>query len=166
MIIALSISYLSFGSLQKYLLNKNKFDEIIFDENFFIYFETWDLSKRVQKQNKKMYVVKELKFKHYGQQSHAKKFNHAADIFRAYHYTWSKFYYFKKHNGYLIALKKIFPNFRSSLINYFFKFNNDKKLKIENKFRLIAIFDSIFFKKNNPKYRNYNFFAKILEKKN
>lgn len=145
------------------LLNKNKFNREIFDENFFIYFETWDLSKRVQKQNMKMYVIKDLKFKHFGQQSHNSSYDHAADIFRAYHYTWSKFYYFKKHNGYFTALRKIFPNFKRSLFNYYLKFNLNKKLKIENKFRLIAIIESIFLKKNNPEYQNYEFFINLLK---
>ncbi len=145
------------------LLNKNKFTKQIFDENFFIYFETWDLSKRVQRQNMKMYVVKELKFKHFGQQSHERKYDQAADIFRAYHYTWSKFYYFKKHEGYFTALRKVFPNLRRSLLNYYFKFNLNKKLKIENKFRLIAIIDSILLRDNNPKYQDYEFFSKLLK---
>ena len=147
------------------LINKKKFRGKIFDEKFFIYFETWDLSKRLQKEKLKMYVVKELKFNHFGQQSHIQKYNNAADVFRAYHYTWSKFYYFKKHNGYLYAFKKIFPNLRRSLINYIFKNNLSKKLKIENKYRLKAILDSLMLRENNPKFRNYDFFSQLFSKK-
>ena len=39
------------------------------------------------------------------------------------------------------------------------------KSHIENKYRLFAIFDSLLLKENNPKFRNYEYFVNILEKK-
>ncbi len=40
-----------------FIIKKSEFKNIgLFDENIFIYFETWDLSKRVARAGKKMYV--------------------------------------------------------------------------------------------------------------
>ena len=36
-------------------------------------------------------------------------------IFRNWHYCWSKFYYYRKHKNYFIALSKTFQNFKKSI---------------------------------------------------
>ena len=101
------------------LINKQKIKNENFDENFFIYFETMDLSKRLIDKNIKLFACEELTFEHYGGQSHEKKFDFEAQLSRCWHYNWSKFYYFKKHYNYFYALKKTFPNLRRALICYF-----------------------------------------------
>ena len=101
------------------LINKQKIKNENFDENFFIYFETMDLSKRLIDKNIKLFACEELTFEHYGGQSHEKKFDFEAQLSRCWHYNWSKFYYFKKHYNYFYALKKTFPNLRRALISYF-----------------------------------------------
>ena len=45
------------------ILNKNKFaNSRVLDENFFMYFETIDLCKKLLNSKHKMYIIKELKF--------------------------------------------------------------------------------------------------------
>lgn len=99
------------------IINKSKFkNKKILDENFFLYFETTDLCKNLFKQNKKMYVVKNLKFDHLGTGSSNKKYNSEIQFNRNWHFCWSKFYLLKKNYGYLFALKKLLPNIFQSII--------------------------------------------------
>ena len=51
-------------------LNLSKFQDIgYFDENFFLYFEDIDLCRRLKKENKKIYLISNLKITHLGAQS-------------------------------------------------------------------------------------------------
>ena len=100
------------------IINKNIVSNTIFDENMFIYFETKDLCKRLIEKNIKLYVCDSLTFDHYGGQSHDKKFNFEASLSRCWHYNWSKFYFNKKHYGYLHALRKSLPNIITSIKEY------------------------------------------------
>ena len=38
------------------------------------------------------------------------KYSLISKLTRAWHYNWSKFYYYKKNYNYFFALKKIIPN--------------------------------------------------------
>tara|TARA_B100000029_G_scaffold514511_1_gene617638 strand:- start:5094 stop:5972 length:879 start_codon:yes stop_codon:yes gene_type:complete len=112
-----------------FIIKKSEFKKIgLLDENIFIYFETWDLSKRVAKAGKKMYVCEKIKFEHLGGQSHNPKFNFQASLQRNWHYCWSKFYYLRKYNNYFYALKKTLPTLIKSSIKYMkFMLSNNKK---------------------------------------
>lgn len=145
------------------LLNKEKSNNELFDENFFIYFETMDLSKRLIDKNIKLYACEDLKFDHFGGQSHEKVFNIQAQISRNWHYNWSKFYYYKKHYSYLKALKKIFPNLKRAIINYlinfFIFFKKDSQInKILAKNEIKGILSSAMLKKSSfrPKFTKQN----------
>ena len=81
------------------------------DENFFFYFEQEDLCLRLNKNNQKIYICDKIKFSHKGLgSSHSSKIP-KVKILRNWHYSWGKFYFYKKHYGYLIGLKKTWPNF-------------------------------------------------------
>ena len=102
------------------IINKSKFKtKKILDENFFLYFETMDLCKNLYNQNKKMYIIKNLKFDHVGTSSTKKKYSREILLNRNWHFSWSKFYYFKKNYNYCYAFKKIIPNIYQSLIGIF-----------------------------------------------
>ena len=102
------------------IINKKKLKKPnILDENFFMYFETTDLCKRLSQLNHKMLVIENLKFDHIGTGSTKKRYNNEILINRNWHYTWSKFYFFRKHNSYLYALKKILPNIYQNFIGMF-----------------------------------------------
>mgnify|MGYP003956130893 CR=1 FL=1 len=138
-----------------FIIKKSEFEKIgLFDENIFIYFETWDLSKRVAKAGKKMYVCEKIKFEHLGGQSHESKFNFEATLSRNWHYCWSKFYYLRKYNNYLYALKKTFPTLVKSLVKYikFFLKNNKKQRQIHMA-EINGLISAYFLKKSS--YRPY-----------
>lgn len=138
-----------------FILNKKKVNnQKIMDEKIFIYFETMDMCLNFKKQNKKLYVINNLKFTHLGGQSHNKIFNYEANLSRNWHYNWSKFYYFKKNFGYFFAIKKSL----SILIKILFKL---LKYKIQNKGKNYSLtkaefkglLNSIMLKKSS--YRPY-----------
>ena len=55
------------------IINKKKQNTL--DENFFMYFETIDLCKKLFSLNHKMFVIENLKFDHIGTGSAQKKYN-------------------------------------------------------------------------------------------
>ena len=112
-------------------LNMKQFKEIgFFDENFFIYLEEIDLCKRLRKENKKIYLDKNIKIHHLGGRSHDSSINFEMELSRNWHWMWSTFYYNKKHYGYFYSLFKISGKFLSSIINLIFYsiiFKNEKR---------------------------------------
>ncbi len=102
-------------------LNMKQFKEIgFFDENFFIYLEEIDLCKRLRKENKKIYLDKNIIIHHLGGRSHDSSINFEMELSRNWHWMWSTFYYNRKHYGYFYSLVKISRKFLSSLINLIF----------------------------------------------
>ena len=112
-------------------LNMKQFKEIgFFDENFFIYLEEIDLCKRLRKENKKIYLDKNIIIHHLGGRSHDSSINFEMELSRNWHWMWSTFYYNRKHYGYFYSLVKISGKFLSSLINLIFfsiLFKNKKR---------------------------------------
>ena len=138
------------------LINKEKFiDEDVFDENIFLYLENVDLCLRQKKKNQKIYIVKSSEIKHIG--SYTSKLDETGNIeyLRNWHWMWSKFYFNKKHYGYLIALLKTFSNFLSAIFKYLYYsllFNKNKK-KIY-KMRILGLICSIIGKKSYLRPKN------------
>ncbi len=117
------------------IINKKKFKNLaILDENFFMYFETMDLCKALIRLKHKMYIIKDLKFNHIGTSSSNKKYKREILINRNWHFSWSKFYFFKKHYNYFYALKKIIPNIYQNILGIFLSIitinMNDAKLHL------------------------------------
>jgi len=106
------------------LFNKKKLDTIIhqnyFDENFFMYLENDDLCKRIIDNNEDIYIVPTSKIKHLGGKAADIKYKNEIELARNWHWIWSKFYFKKKHFGYLRAFISGFPNFFFSMIKFFF----------------------------------------------
>ena len=99
------------------LLSLSKFQDIgYFDENFFLYFEDIDLCRRLVKNNKKIYLISNLKITHLGAQSSDKNIYWERELTRNWHWMWSTFNYHKKYNGYLFALIISLPKLISSII--------------------------------------------------
>ena len=95
-----------------FLINKFIMEKIGYmDENFFFYFEQEDLCLRLNKHNQKIYICDKIKFSHKGLGSSHSSVISKIKILRNWHYSWGKFYFYKKHYGYLIGLKKTLPNF-------------------------------------------------------
>ena len=131
------------------LINKSKFNNSFFDENIFLYLENDDICLRARKNNQKIYIVKNALIDHLGASSSNIKDSYEFNLLRNWHWMWSKFYYNKKHSGFLISTIKIFPNFLSAIIKYTFYlllFKNQKR-KIY-KMRLLGIINSFIGKKS------------------
>ena len=131
------------------LINKSKFNNSFFDENIFLYLENDDICLRSRKNNQKIYIVKNSLIDHLGASSSNIKDSYEFNLLRNWHWMWSKFYYNKKHSGFLISTIKIFPNFLSAIIKYIFYlllFKNQKR-KIY-KMRLLGIINAFIGKKS------------------
>ena len=138
-----------------FIIKKSEFKSIgLMDEKIFIYFETWDLSKRTALAGKKMYVCDNIKFVHLGGQSHESKYNFKATLSRNWHYCWSKFYYLKKYNSYLYAFKKtIAILFKASVKCIKFALSNNKEQYKIHMAEVKGLISAYFFKKSS--YRPY-----------
>ncbi len=88
----LEVDLLDNNLLVKRIIAKKNY----FDENFFLFFETFDFTRQLRLKGKKLYVIKKIKFNHFGASSLPKKFDNLVKKTRSYHYNWSKFYYLKK----------------------------------------------------------------------
>ena len=132
------------------LINISKFkDHLFFDKNFFLYLENNDLCLRIKNKGEKIFILKNSFIDHEGASSSDIKFKKEIEYTRNWHWMWSKFYFNKKHKGFLIALFIIIPNLFSGIFKYFFYlviFNSYKK----NIYlmRISGIFNSILGKKS------------------
>ncbi len=111
-------------------LNMEKFENIFFDENFFLYFEEIDLCTRVKKKGGKIYLNKNISIKHEGAGSVNKVNVLELEKNRNWHWMWSTFYYHKKYRGFVSAFIIILPKLFSAiskLIYYQLILNKDKK---------------------------------------
>jgi GT2 family glycosyltransferase len=115
-----------------------------FDENFFLFFEDWDLFNRFIKKNYKLYIIKNSKIFHkIGLSSCVSNILKIRD----FHYGWSFFYYYKKNYGNLIS----FINSIFLTIKVVFNFLFLKK----NKFNMVkGLIDSAFINRNKDFYRD------------
>ena len=137
-------------------LNIKEFKEIgFFDENFFIYLEEVDLCQRLKINNKKIYVDPGILINHQGGSSHEEKYNFEMDLSRNWHWMWSTFYFNKKYNGYLYALKSVYKKLISSILKYiFYLLSLNKKKRLIYKHRASGLFNSIIGKPSW--YRPFN----------
>ena len=132
------------------LINKSKFEnQNYFDENFFLYLENTDLCLRQRKKKEKIYIIKNSKIKHLGSYTTKQDLSYNLEYLRNWHWMWSKFYFNKKHYGFLTAIIKTFHNLISAFLKfilYSILFNNHKK-KIY-KMRLLGLLNSIIGNKS------------------
>ena len=132
------------------LINKNKFkDNDFFDENFFLYLENDDLCLRTKKMNEKIYIIKNSLIDHLGASSSNQSKEDKLEYLRNWHWMWSKFYFNKKHYGFLNSLSKILLNVISANIKFLFyllTFNSHKR-KIYQ-MRILGSLNSIAGKKS------------------
>ena len=132
--------------LKKKNSNKNK---KYFDENFFMYLENDDICKRVAEKKGSILIVPSAKITHLGGKAVNPKHYFEVELSRNWHWIWSKFYFNKKHYGYLKAFIKSFPILITSTINFFYYFviNNKLKKKIYI-MRFLGLLNSMLCKKS------------------
>ena len=103
------------------LINLEKFESRkLFDENIFLYFEDFDLCRRIKSIGGKIYSSKDLLTKHLGKKgSTDQDYNLEFEILRNWHWMWSTFYYHKKYYGHLYAVYKNYGKLFKSIFNLF-----------------------------------------------
>ena len=109
-----------------YLVNRKKIKSYLFDENYFLYFENIHFCLNLNRNKQPLYVAKNVKFKHYWSKSVDLKHTKIVQLTRAFHYNWSKFYFYRKNYNYFYALTKILPNFYQALKNCLLSIINAK----------------------------------------
>lgn len=111
---------------------RNIKDFQFFDENIFLFLENDDLCKRLIDINEKIFIIPNSKINHIGGGAVDKKYKQQIELSRNWHWVWSKYYFNKKHYGFLTAFSNGLPTFLSGVIKFFFYFtiNNSYKKKI------------------------------------
>lgn len=114
------------------VLDKKKFQNQYFDKNIFMFLENDDLCIRTKSKKNKIYICQKSKVIHLGHKAVDEKYFKEIEYCRNWHWYWSKFYFKKKHFGFLNAFFSEIIPFLKSLIKYliyFFSNNSFKKKK-------------------------------------
>jgi len=130
------------------LLNKKKIFGKYFDENFFLYLEDIDFCLNIKKNGGRVILVN-IRIKHLGGRSHGNEMDLEIEKSRNWHWMWSKFYFSKKHYGFILAFIKTFPHLFSSFVKfvlYMLIFNQKKK--IIYKMRFLGLINSYLLRKS------------------
>ncbi|MDC3039090.1 glycosyltransferase [Candidatus Pelagibacter sp.] len=109
-----------------------------FDENFFLYFEETDYCNRSNKNNFYIYQVNSQKVYHEigtSVETTSKEDINKLKNLCAWHFIWSKFYFFKKHYGYIISLIYFLPILLRTYVKMiFFEITSKNKNKYRVRF--------------------------------
>ena len=139
------------------LLNLKKFkSKFIFDENFFLFFEEFDLCKFLKKNGENVYSSSKLIVNHFGFKS-STDLTKEIDLIklRNWHYMWSYFYYHKKNEGYLKALKVSFGKLLRSLFKtILFTLILNKKKRVNYLYRFLGLLNSMIGNKSFFRIKN------------
>ena len=136
------------------LLNLDKFkNRKLFDENFFLYFEEFDLCRSVMNNKGSVYLSSELIVHHLGFKSsfstNAKLKIHANKL-KDWHWMWSYFYFYKKNYNYFYALYKTFGKLMKSFFKtIFYTIVLNKENKNKYLYRFLGLISSIIGIKSN-----------------
>ena len=139
------------------LINLEKFKtRNLFDENFFLYFEEFDLCRRIKSTQGKIYSSKKLFITHLGKQSSTdQNHNLEFEMLRNWHWMWSTFYYHKKYYGFIYAVYKNFGKLFRSIFNLILSIIlfNKKKVMIYYA-RTFGILNAILGKKSSYRVKS------------
>ena len=109
-----------------------------------------DLSCRLVKMKKKMYVVNNLKFNHIGTSSSNKDLKQEITVNRNWHFCWSKFYYYKKNYSYFYGIKKTLPNLLRAIKKYLiFSLKGEQITAAKHKAEIDGLITSYMLRKSN-----------------
>ena len=143
------------------LINLKKYkDKNIFDKNYFLYFEEFDLCKSTNDNGGYVYTASDLKVHHLGFKGSfgaSKKLRIEANRLRDWHWMWSYFYFYKKNYNYFYALFKVSGKLSKSFLKiFFYTFLFSKTNKEKYLFRFLGLLSSIIGLKSN--YRGNRFY--------
>jgi len=148
---------LGYASGCSMLIDKSKFNKKIFDEKIFLYKEETDLIKRCNKKKINTYLLKDVTVKHFGTKSLSTKkiSNLESSIFRNWHWTWSNFYFYKKHFSFFYSLIKFSRSILSAFIKKKIYFFLNKEKHYVYLARYNGYLNSIFNKKSFYRMKIY-----------
>ena len=131
---------------------KINFDQLNgFDENIFLYFEENDFCMRSHKVNKN-YQINNIKVKHNvgnSVETTSEEEKLQQNNLRTWHFIWSKFYYYKKHYGFSLALIYFIPIIiRINYRIFLYTIVRDKIKLQKYQVRRSGLFSSILNKKS------------------
>mgnify|MGYP001246093711 CR=1 FL=1 len=136
------------------LLNLKKFNNRdIFDKNFFLYFEEFDLCKSIIRTGGKIYTTNKLKIHHLGFKSSLNEDeieNLKTMNIKDWHFMWSSFYFYKKNYNFFYALFKLSGKLLKSLIKMiYFSITFQKNNKNKYLYRFLGLFNSMIGNPSN-----------------
>lgn len=123
-----------------------------FDENIFLYWEETDYTKRAKNNGYYAYQLNKVKVKHekgkaVGTLNHIEE-EKLKNLY-IWHFIWSKFYYFKKHYSFFVAIPYFLPILLRILFRIvFYKLTRNKKF-IRYYYRWDGLINSILGKKSH-----------------
>ncbi len=123
-------------------------NKIYFVENFFIYLDNDVFCKRLSQCNQNIYIIPKSKIKHLGAKAVSDEYAYEVELSRNWHWIWSRFYYNKKHSGFLYALINGLPVFLSATAKVLFYFFINKKKKQIYLQRCRGYLNALFGKKS------------------
>ncbi len=132
----------------------------IFDKEFFLYFEEFDLCKSIIDKGGFVYTSRDLKIHHLGFQSSMGKNSFEkkdAINIKNWHWMWSWFYFYKKNYNFLYAFLKLFGKLIKSFIKTIFYFviaKEDQKNKYL--YRFLGLFNSIIGRSSHYRGKKIN----------
>ena len=132
-------------------INTKKFKEIgYYDDKIFLYFEETDYCKRGVLKNLKSFQINSIKVKQEGRSVEFKDNNEKNKIknLLSWHFIWSKFYYYKKHYGYIYALIYFLPIMIRTLFKLLIKKNGSDEFE-KYKYRFDGLINSVLGKKSH-----------------
>tara|TARA_Y100000758_G_scaffold296587_1_gene255704 strand:+ start:1549 stop:2439 length:891 start_codon:yes stop_codon:yes gene_type:complete len=133
------------------LINKNKFQDNFFDENYFTYMEELDLCMRVKREGGKVLICPKAKVSHLGASSHNKDINFEMELSRNWHWMWSNYYYYKKNFSIFTAYKKTLSKFIFSFLKMIFYSVFNKQKYLINKQRFLGLLNAYLNKPSSYK---------------
>ncbi len=143
-----------------FIIKTNFFKQIgKFDEKIFLNFDESDLQKRISNNNKDILIDYNAKSLHLEGKSADPKIQYQLKCEAAWHFSWSQFYFYKKHYGFKKAFKiGVLSSIKNFLRFFYYFFYNKKQSKIYL-LHVKGFLHSLF--KKPPSYRaEINFFPK------
>ena len=133
------------------LINLKKFKKKeIFDKNYFLFFEEFDMCKTIIDNGGSIFSSRDLKVNHLGFKSSLGKNlfekNNAINV-KNWHWMWSSFYFYKKHYGLIKAIYTFSGKFIKSFLKmFFFSLLFQKNKKDKYKYRFLGLLNSFLGK--------------------
>ena len=131
------------------ILDTSKFEKKFFDEKIFMYLENDDLCLRIKNKREKIFVCNKSLITHLGAKAVNDIYFNEIELSRNWHWNWSKFYFRKKHYGFLNAFLFGFPVFIKSCLKcvIYLILNNKIKFKLYS-FRVLGFLNSLMNKES------------------